>query len=37
VRLFYGPETIIRCDDARLIAGSGAPVYAHFTIGARQP
>lgn len=37
VRLFYGPETLIRCDDARLIAGAGAPVYAHFTIGARQP
>ncbi|HEX9108390.1 MAG TPA: hypothetical protein VF832_14200 [Longimicrobiales bacterium] len=37
VRLFYGPETTIRCDEARLIAGPGAPVYAHFTIGAKQP
>ena len=37
VRLFYGPETLIRCDEARLIAGPGAPVYAHFTIGAKQP
>ncbi len=36
VRLFFGPETLIRCDEARLIAGPGAPVYAHFTIGARQ-
>lgn len=37
IRLFYGPETTIRCDEARLIAGPGAPVYAHFTIGAKQP
>ncbi len=37
VRLFFGPETVIRCDEARLIAGPGAPVYAHFTIGAKQP
>jgi hypothetical protein len=35
IRVFYGPETNIRCDEARLLPNAGAPVYAHFTIGAR--
>ncbi len=35
IRVFYGPETNIRCDDARLLPNAGAPVYAHFTIGAK--
>ncbi len=35
IRIFYGPETNIRCDDARLLPHAGAPVYAHFTLGAK--
>ena len=35
IRVFYGPETNIRCDEARLLPNAGAPVYAHFTIGAK--
>lgn len=36
VRVLYGPDTIIRCDQARALAGAGRPVFAHFIIG-EQP
>ncbi len=35
IRVFYGPETNVRCDDARLLPNAGSPIYAHFTIGAK--
>jgi hypothetical protein len=37
IRLFYGPETLVRCDQTRSLVAAGQPVYAHFTIGAKQP
>lgn len=36
MRVFYGPETLIRCDEGRLLTGAGEPVFARFTIGAKS-
>jgi len=35
VRVLYGPETQIYCDEARLLPGTGTPVYARVTLGQK--
>jgi hypothetical protein len=36
VHVLFGPETMIRCDEVRLLTAVGSPVFARFTIGAKQ-
>jgi len=35
VRVLYGPETQIYCDEASLLSGTGTPVFARVTLGQK--
>lgn len=36
VHVLYGPETLVRCEEARVLPGVGTPVFTRFTVGYKQ-